>query len=262
MEKPSVSASQLNLLLVALSFFTRIPVPKWVDYGDDNLNRASRYFGMVGLLVGALSALVFYLAQLVLPIGVAVMLSMIASVLITGGFHEDGLADTADGFGGGWTLEDKLNIMKDSRLGTYGALALVLTLALKWQLLIELALYSPWVACSALVVAHTLSRVLASSMIFTENYVQDIDVSKVKPLANEQHINDLMILLLTGLAVLFCLPSVAGFSLLVGLYILRQLLCFGFNRQIGGYTGDTLGASQQVAEIVCYMILLAVGFNS
>ncbi|WP_394129060.1 adenosylcobinamide-GDP ribazoletransferase [Shewanella maritima] len=252
---------QLNLLLVAISFFTRIPIPSWVSFDNDNLNRASRYFGVVGLLVGAISAAVFWLSQLVLPISVAILLAMIASVLVTGGFHEDGLADTADGFGGGWTVEAKLAIMKDSRLGTYGALALVLALLLKWQLLVELALYSPLVAASGLVIAHCLSRVLASSMIFSQQYVQDTDASKVRPVANQQHVSDLFILLLTALLVLAVVDGVLAFVLLIALAGIKFSLCWFFKRQIGGYTGDALGAAQQVGELACYLIILLVGFN-
>lgn len=122
---------EIDLFLVAMGYFTRIPMPKWVEVDADKLNKASRYFGLVGLLVGLLSAIVFWLTQNWLPAGVSVLLSMVTGVLLTGGFHEDGLADTFDGFGGGWTAEDKLRIMKDSRLGSYGALALMLVLMLK-----------------------------------------------------------------------------------------------------------------------------------
>ncbi len=252
---------QLNLLLIAMSFFTRIPIPAWVEFDSDKLNKASRYFGVVGVIVGVLSAAVFWLSQFILPNSVAVILAIIASVLITGGFHEDGLADTADGFGGGWKVADKLKIMKDSRIGTYGTLAVGLTLLLKWQLLVEIALYSPLKAAIALIVAHSLSRVVAASMIFSEQYVTEDDGSKSKPLAQHQHINDLLILCLSGFAVLACLNGLVAFVLLLALVALRQLLIWGFNRQIGGYTGDTLGAAQQISELMCYCIMLTIGLN-
>ena len=186
---------EIDLFFVAMGYFTRIPMPSWVEVDSDKLNKASRYFGLVGLLVGLLSAIVFWLTQNWLPAGVSVLLAMLVGVLLTGGFHEDGLADTFDGFGGGWTVEDKLRIMKDSRLGSYGALALMLALLLKWQLLVELALYDPVVAGSALIVAHTVSRVVSASIIFSEKYVRDDETSKSKPLSQHQGINDLFILL-------------------------------------------------------------------
>ncbi|WP_144210648.1 adenosylcobinamide-GDP ribazoletransferase [Shewanella donghaensis] len=252
---------QLNLFLIALSFFTRIPVPAWVDFDSEKLNQASRYFGVVGLLVGGLSAAVFWASQFVLPNNVAVILAIIMGVLVTGGFHEDGLADTADGFGGGWKVADKLRIMKDSRIGTYGSLALVLCLLLKWQLLVEIALYSPIKAVVAIIVAHSLSRVVAASIIYSEQYVTEDDGSKSKPLAQHQQMNDLLILCLSGFVVLACLNGMVAFVLLLILATLRQALIWGFKRQIGGYTGDTLGAAQQISELFCYGIFLSIGLN-
>ena len=111
---------QWTLWLVALSFFTRIKVASFENFEQRWLNQASRYYGLVGLLIGVLSAIVFVTIAQILPLSVAIILAMITSIIITGGFHEDGLADTWDGFGGGWSIENKLAIMKDSRLGTYG----------------------------------------------------------------------------------------------------------------------------------------------
>lgn len=252
---------QLNLFFVALSFFTRIPIPSWVVINSEELNKASRYFGVVGLVIGLICATVFWLAQVVLPASIAILLAMITSVFVTGGFHEDGLADTADGLGGGWTVADKLRIMKDSRLGSYGALALVLVLLLKWQLLVELALYSPMAAVSALIVGHTLSRVLASSLIFSGQYVRDEDSSKSKPIAENQQLNDLFILLASGIFVLLWLNGVVAFVLFISMWLVRILLGGFFRKQIGGYTGDTLGAAQQVGEVCCYLVMLTFGLS-
>ncbi|CAM2838990.1 adenosylcobinamide-GDP ribazoletransferase [Vibrio rarus] len=264
--KPHWFKTQLNLLLIAVSFFTRIPIPKWVEFDGDKLNKASRYFAVVGLLVGLVSAAVFWLCQYVLPNGVSVVLAMMASVMVTGGFHEDGLADTADGFGGGWEVADKLRIMKDSRIGTYGTLSVGLTLLLKWQLLVEIAAFNPVYAVVALIAAHCLSRVVAASIIYSEQYVSEDNGSKSKPLAQFQHINDLLILCVTGLIVLGGLSGILTLTLscilLLTLVVTRQLLVWGFHRQIGGYTGDTLGAAQQVSELVCYIIILTIGLSS
>ncbi|PWF90006.1 adenosylcobinamide-GDP ribazoletransferase [Shewanella algae] len=238
-------------------FFTRIPVPSALTVDSDSLNKASRYFGLVGVVVGLISALVLLLAAGILPSSIAIVLAMISSVLVTGGFHEDGLADTADGFGGGWRVEDKLKIMKDSRLGSYGALALVLVLLLKYQLLLELALYDINQAALALVLAHCVSRVTAASIILSETYVRD--EGKSKPLAQQQGLNELGILLLTGIVLTALLSTTLLFWLLPTMLLLRWALVFWFRRQIGGYTGDTLGAAQQVSELTVYMLLLALG---
>ncbi|QQX79371.1 adenosylcobinamide-GDP ribazoletransferase [Shewanella sp. KX20019] len=250
---------QLNLFFIAMGFFTRIPMPKWIEVDADKLNQASRYFGVVGSLIGALSALVYSVMLYWVSPTIAIVFAMIASVLLTGGFHEDGLADTADGLGGGWTVEAKLNIMKDSRLGSYGALALVLALLLKWQLLSELALFDPSSVSLALIIGHTLSRVAAASFIFSEQYVSDDASSKSKPLAMHQSVNELSVLLASGAVLLLLVTFIQAVVLVCGLIIVRFGLARLFRKQIGGYTGDTLGAAQQVAELACYLMLLILG---
>ena len=113
-----------DLLLVALMFFTRIPMPRWVPFDEARLNGASRYFPLVGLLVGAVAALVYGVAVNLWSPALALVLATAATVLLTGAFHEDGFADVCDGFGGGWDREQVLSIMKDSRIGTYGTVGL------------------------------------------------------------------------------------------------------------------------------------------
>ncbi len=255
------SMHQWRLWLIALGFFTRIKIKPIENFQPQWLNQASRYYGLVGLLVGGLSATAFWLASLILPLSIAVILAMIASVLITGAFHEDGLADTWDGFGGGWSTEQKLTIMKDSRLGTYGALALMLALLLKFQLLVELAstaaLFHPLPnIVTALLVAHCLSRVLAVSLIFDQRYVRDIDSSKVKPMTEQQSPTELIILLVSALLPLFLLPIILSTTLIITLCFLRLGIVKWYQAQLGGYTGDLLGQAQQLAELVIYLTIL------
>ncbi|WP_076410238.1 adenosylcobinamide-GDP ribazoletransferase [Shewanella sp. UCD-KL12] len=254
---------ELTLFFIAMGFFTRIPMPQWVKVDSESLNQANRYFGLVGILVGGISAAVYSLAINFMPVSVSIILAMMVSVIATGAFHEDGLADTADGFGGGWTIADKLKIMKDSRIGTYGAVTLLLALLLKFQLLMELALFDPQMLVPALIVAHCLSRVVAASIIFTDTYVSDAYIneekgSKSKPLAQNQTLNELLILLVTGLLVLWMSGIGSTILIILGLGLTRWFLVRLFRRQVGGYTGDTLGAAQQVSELVCYLILLGV----
>lgn len=243
---------QLNLFYIALGFLTRIPVPEKIDFNQDNLNKASRYFSLVGWVVGLICALTFALLNLILPIHLAIVFSMLVSVLLTGCFHEDGLADTCDGFGGGWTQEQKLNIMKDSRLGTYGAVALWFLLTIKFLLLSSL---SSNIIPMALLVAHPVSRSLSSCLIFMLPYVTQDKASKVKPLAKKQSFFDLKINFIIGsLALLLVMPI--AFTLVISLLILVFIIKFFLHKQIQGFTGDTLGASQQIAELMVYLILL------
>lgn len=259
---------QWQLILLALSFFTRIPVKLNVDVTEKMLNEASRYFALVGVLIGACSALAFYLAIIVVPVELAILIAMFTSVLLTGAFHEDGWADVWDGFGGGWTVENKLNIMKDSRLGTYGAAALFFILMIKYQALLALAdihisnvkLTNEVVnMLSILLLGHCLSRVLATSLIADMSYVSDDARSKVKPLAQALSNNSYLTLLMTGVVIIaFTLPFSITWKLVVTLLITRWCLKRWFTKQLGGYTGDCLGAAQQLSEVVIYLSLLSL----
>ena len=265
-------SEQWHLMLLALSFFTRIPVKLNVDVTAKMLNEASRYFAIVGILIGACSALAFYLTVMFLPIELAILIAMFTSVLLTGAFHEDGWADVWDGFGGGWTVENKLNIMKDSRLGTYGAAALFFILMIKYQALLALANIhlsndilknEAMDILSILLLGHCLSRVLATSLIADMNYVSEDATSKVKPLAQALSNNSYLTLLTTGAVIIaFTLSLSIAWKLVVILLITRWSLKRWFTKQLGGYTGDCLGAAQQLSEVVIYLSLLSLSLSS
>ncbi|WP_062063312.1 adenosylcobinamide-GDP ribazoletransferase [Cellvibrio sp. OA-2007] len=242
---------QLNLFFLALGFFSRIPMPAWIEYSPENLNRASRYFTLVGWLLGGLVALVFIAADYLFSNSISLWLAMAFSLLLTGAFHEDGLADTADGFGGAFMREKKLSIMKDSRIGTYGATALVMALLGKYVLLIE----NTQIALSILI-AYALSRAVAASLAFDMRYVAEQDGSKSKPLANNQSKTDLIILLTTCLPVFFLLHWQQALLIIATLIVIRYAAKYYFQKQIGGYTGDCLGAAQQTSELVIYALLV------
>lgn len=251
--------------LLAIGFFTRIPVPSFANFHDAELNHAAKYFPLVGVLVGLVAAVVFYLANLVLPQTVAVLISMSATIYLTGAFHEDGLADSADGLGGGWERERILTIMQDSRLGTYGAVALFLMLFGKFQTLNAM---HPFVIPLALISGHALSRLIAVWLMTGLSYVRF--EGKSKPLATQISGTELVIAHVFGLApysliVALLIMSqhdwqlVAQFILITSLPVLvvwwwwaRKLM-----RWLGGYTGDTLGAMQQMAELAFYVGVLA-----
>ena len=128
---------EIAVFLTAIMFFTRIPCPKNIDHSPEILTKSSRYFSLVGIIVGFFGALVFYVSELLFNDTISILLSMSGTIWITGAFHEDGFADVCDGFGGGWTKEKILTIMKDSRVGTYGIVGLGLLLAIKFNALSE-----------------------------------------------------------------------------------------------------------------------------
>lgn len=247
------AADELRLMLMAVQYFTRLPVPRGLGYSDTRLNDAVRYFPLVGIVVGLLTGSVFLLALRVFPQMLAVLLAMLAGILLTGAFHEDGLGDTCDGFGGGWDKAQILAIMKDSRIGSYGALGLVFALALKAAALAALpaAQFLP-----IAIAAHALSRFMAVTVIATQRYVRDDDTARARPAAQNVTRAGLACAAAFALAPLAWLGA-AGMAGALGASALRLLLGRYFHRRIGGYTGDCLGAVQQVTEIGFYLAALA-----
>ena len=249
----------LRLLLLAVQFYTRLPVPAWVGYSDELLGKSVVYLPVVGWLVGGVAAAAYAGGRFLFQnADVALLLSMIAGILLTGAFHEDGFADVCDGFGGGWTKDKILAIMKDSRLGTYGATGLGLLLGLKFLALRGLPTQ---VVAPALLVAHPLSRATALTCLYTHDYARPGDDSKARPVAQRLRTSVLVVALVLGI-----LPLVlyAGWRqcpvlllVLLPLAATKGGLARYFQRWIGGYTGDCLGTIQQVAEVVIYLFLLA-----
>ncbi len=247
---------QLELFFTALGFFTRIPVPGWVPWSVERLNHSARFFPLVGWVVGGICASSLVLFALVLPVALAVLLSIALSLRLTGAFHEDGWADTCDGFGGGWDKTQTLTIMKDSRNGTYGTAGLTLMLVTKAVALVLLAEQSVWVAAVALLVAHPLSRLASTTLIHFMEYVREDELSKAKPLARKLSRSELSTAMLFGLLPLLLLSPGRALLACVLVVTATLLAARAFRRKLGGYTGDCLGAAQQLTELVCYLALL------
>lgn len=236
---------------LALSFYTRLPVGSGLDYSQ--LPRAIPYLPLVGWLVGCVSAGVFYSAQMLWPVVTALVLTLIAGVLCTGGLHEDGLADCCDGFGGGYNQLQILEIMKDPRMGVYGGLGLSLALLLKINALHDLPTN---VIPKALIVGHSLSRLAPLYLMYRYDYVRS-DTSKSQGVVSRICLTDFGGAALYALLPLLLLPLPC---ILVLLPFTLAVIALGgyFNRHIGGYTGDCLGASQQLGEIIIYLGLVAL----
>jgi adenosylcobinamide-GDP ribazoletransferase len=217
------------------------------------VNDASRYFPLVGILVGLSTGAVYLLVLWVLPQPIAVLLAMLAGVLLTGGFHEDGLADTCDGFGGGRDQVQILAIMKDSRVGSYGVLGLAFVLLLKFTALTALPAQAFLAVSTA---AHAFSRFMALSLIYTQRYVREDDSARAKAAAQSMSVGALAYAALFALGPLVWIDEGAAVAVAVAI-VLRALAANYLYRRIGGYTGDCLGAVQQVTEIGFYLGFLA-----
>lgn len=242
-------------------FYTRIPCPKNITHHPDYLNKATRYFPFIGWIVGSISFLAFYLFSFFLSTEIAVILAIIASILTTGAFHEDGFADVCDGFGGGWTKEKILLIMKDSAIGAYGAIGLVLLFLLKFKLLsesISLITNNIFLVFLLFISAHSLSRLAAISIIFTHEYSRDDASSKSKPIAKQYSWKEVFGSFFFGLIplIVFSYSNLKFLLIVIPVFITRYFLARYFQKWIDGYTGDCLGATQQVCEIVFYLSIL------
>ncbi|WP_163407595.1 adenosylcobinamide-GDP ribazoletransferase [Flavobacterium ajazii] len=252
---------ELHIFFTCLMFYTRIPCPKNISHDPEYLNKATRYFPLIGWIVGSISFFAFYISYLFLSTETAVILGIIASILTTGAFHEDGFADVCDGFGGGWTKEKILMIMKDSAIGAYGAIGLVLLFLLKFKLLSEsILLFSNhnYLISLLFISAHSVSRLAAISIIFTHDYSRDDASSKSKPIAKNYGWKEVFGSFFFGLLPLLALSYFQYEILLVliPVFITRYFLARYFQKWIDGYTGDCLGATQQVCEVIYYLSLL------
>ncbi|UQD56336.1 adenosylcobinamide-GDP ribazoletransferase [Flavobacterium sp. K5-23] len=258
---------ELHIFFTALMFYTRIPCPKNIDHNPDYLNKASRYFPVIGWVVGSVAFGVFSLFNYLMTPEIAVIFSMIASVLVTGAFHEDGFADVCDGFGGGWTKEKILLIMKDSAIGAYGAIGVVLLFLLKFQTLSYIVSHSEILNLQSQILifllfvsAHSLSRLAAISIVFTQEYSRDDATSKSKPIAQNYTWREVVGAFFFGLVPIVVLAYFQWqmVLVLVPLFLTRFFLARYFQKWIDGYTGDCLGATQQVCEVVFYVSIIAL----
>ncbi|MCH2191343.1 MAG: adenosylcobinamide-GDP ribazoletransferase [Gammaproteobacteria bacterium] len=253
---------ELVLLQTALMFYTRIPVSSDLPYSEDLLNQSRKYFTTIGLIIGAFVVLSYWIANWFFPYYIAVIISVTAGILSTGAFHEDGFADSCDGLGGGWSKDQVLAIMKDSRIGTYGTIGLLLILMIKLAVLIELANQHFLLWSTIVLASHTVSRLQSSRQIRHYDYVQDVDKSKIKPIANlkltpEAERFSILIALLPCAFLLFSSIAVVFWGLILS-YFSASLFMRYCEKRIGGYTGDILGAIQQISEVVFLLCCVSV----
>jgi len=242
--------SEMEHFRNAVRFMTILPVRSVSgEIAPDWLTRCLKYSPLVGIGIGLASGLVLLIATELWNETIAAMLAVATSIALTGALHEDGFADTFDGFGGGFTVEKRLTIMKDSRIGTYGALALGLNVALRIG---ALAVLTPWQGMAALIAAHAAARAAPAWVMTRLSYSGDISAMKVayaesRPRTDELQLGLIFVLLAILPLTLISAPAVA-FGALLGV-ALAALLALWARRLIGGYTGDVLGGIEQAFEI-------------
>ena len=255
---------QVTLFVVATQFLTRLPTPRLVGFEPQWLRRSLRYFPLVGGVVGLISVAVWWISIQWLPATVAVGLMLAASLLVTGAFHEDGFADACDGFGGGAMPARTLEIMKDSRIGAFGAIGIFMMLGLKWAALVSL----PTLSLPLVVVcAQVVSRWCAIGLVWRLRYVRSDEGAKSQPFDGGLSGVEWLLAGLLGGVVVAVVAGVTGLSRpearalaagVVAAVILATGCAAYFRARIRGYTGDCLGATQQLAELAFIVVALAV----
>ncbi|MEM7781083.1 MAG: adenosylcobinamide-GDP ribazoletransferase [Pseudomonadota bacterium] len=245
---------QFKGLCAAWIFLTRIPLPK-MDLSEANFAQAPAFYPLVGLLVGGIGAGGYAVGHLIEGPAIGALLALGATLLATGAFHEDGLADLFDGLGA-YTKERMLEVMRDSRLGTFGAVALFVVLGLKVASLSSLPMI---VVLAALPLAHGLSRMSAVVVIATSRYSRLEGTAK--PVAKGISRSALAVGSLTSIAALAAfgvwVSAELALGSLVGLVVGHVFTRLLFERRLGGYTGDCLGAVQQMSELGVYIAIVA-----
>jgi adenosylcobinamide-GDP ribazoletransferase len=234
--------------LIAIQFLTRLPVPGDLASSEEDLGRAAAYFPLVGVIVGGGAAGVLVLALYFLPLPTSVLLAIVFAMFITNGFHEDGLADAFDGFGGGWTKDRVLEIMRDSRIGTYGTLALIFLVLGKYSFLSSLPPRQIW---RWLIVAHTASRWTILPLSASLPYARVEGQGKL--VAKQIRWSAIFTGSVTLLATLILLPWKAAAAALSVTALVTVLSGTYYYAKLKGITGDCLGATNQLTEIALYL---------
>jgi adenosylcobinamide-GDP ribazoletransferase len=240
--------------LLAISFLTRLPVKLRVAPGPGALAGAMIFFPLVGGVIGLMCSGAYALAIVALPVGPASLLAIAAGILLTGGLHEDGLADCADGLGGGSDKERAWAIMHDSRIGSFGAIALILSVALRATALAGIE--RPARVAAALISAHAVARALLPAAMLSLPPANSVGLAAEAGRPGASVAAPAAILAL-AVAVL-CLPRAAALAAVAAAGAAVMLVGWLARRRIGGYSGDVLGAMEQSAEIAALLAILAV----
>ena len=248
---------QWVLFCYALSFFSRLPIPKKLDFTAYPFHLSNVYLPIIGLIYALICLLVYALSQLVFDPNISIILMLLTGVLLTGGFHEDGFADSCDGFGGGYNKQQRLAIMKDSQIGTYGVIGLILLLSLKIHVLSQLINYGAVFFALSFISAAVLSRCSVLCLMQSTDYAREESTSKSTRSSQRLPQQYLLSALLIGAVSILWMPFFC-LLLVFTVVVISTILCRTyFQQKIQGYTGDCLGFVQQLNELLILLMLVA-----
>ncbi|WP_238882207.1 adenosylcobinamide-GDP ribazoletransferase [Clostridium sp. YIM B02551] len=238
-----------NFILI-LQFMTRIPININLKVERENFQKGVAFFPLVGLIVGVLEAAIFYIGSRVFPFNISIFITVISHVVITGAIHIDGLGDTIDGIFSGRSKEKILEIMKDSRVGTFGALGIIFLIVGKISTLSSI---NPIEVYKGIILAPIISRTLITLLMYKRKYAREkegmgdlfIGVLEKK---------NFVIALLTGITLISIIGRKKGVILLIICFFFTILFRNYIEKRIGGVTGDILGASVELNELLVFLI--------
>lgn len=240
-------------VLASFIFFTRLPFWRLATVPAEVFKRAVDCWPLVGWLTGGCMALSLYLTSHIVPVQLAVILAVITRLLMTGALHEDGLADFFDGFGGGITRDRILSIMKDSHIGTYGVLSLILYFSLLVTTLSSLPIKQ---ACLAILVGDTWCKTCTAQIINVLPYARKEEDAKAKVTYSRMSAFAFGLAILIGIVPAFCFFPYTNWSLLLVPVVVTALFIYYIKQKIGGYTGDCCGACFLLSELCFYLSVL------
>ena len=238
-------------LLAAFIFFTRLPFWRLKEVPSECFKHVVPYWPWVGWLTGSVMAMVLALGSLVMPVSLAWIWAIVTRLLITGALHEDGLADFFDGFGGGTTRERTLAIMKDSHIGTYGVIGLIVY----FLLMLELRHLPVSMLCTLILCGDCWGKLCASQLINFLPYARKEEDSKAKVIYNRMSSKELFICIMGGTLPLWLLPLSLWGALVAPCLVLAFLILL-MKRRLQGYTGDCCGATFLMCEMAFYLSAL------
>ncbi len=241
--------------LRALSFLTILPFGRRLPPDEKGLARSMAYFPLVGLGIGSLLALGFYLLSFLFPIPLALWLTIGLLVLLTGGLHLDGFADTLDGLACRGTKERALDVMRDSRVGAFGVMGLVLLIGAKYLALHQI---SNAVIPFSLILMTVMGRSSMVSVCYRSPYARSAS-GLAKPFTENLGFREMIVSLITAFGIAFLLMGVKGVVVFLGIGLFGLGYRSFFLKKLGGVTGDILGAANELSEVLCLLLLIVLG---
>lgn len=247
------------MLITALLFFTRLPLWHWFSVPSENFQRVIYYWPFAGWITASVMSLTLLVTSAFLPLSVAIVLTIISRVILTGALHEDGLGDFLDGFGGGHSKEKILAIMKDSHAGTYAILGLILYFLLTYNIMLNI---EPKVLILFMLIADPFCKMLSSFITARLPYARTVDTSKIQAIYSQPTTKETTISLFFGLlpslVLIWLLPSFVYIFAIITPIALFCILTQWMKHKIQGYTGDCAGAMFLLLEISMLLTFLAI----